>query len=46
MFGGSYSEFIETGTDPGKYFQPQYIPQPNIIPPNNFKPFSIDLCEN
>jgi hypothetical protein len=45
MFGGSYSEFIETGTDPGKYFQPQYInPQLNIIPPNNFKPFSIDMC--
>jgi len=45
MFGGSYSEFIETGTDPGMYFQPQYInPQLNIIPPNSFKPFSIDMC--
>lgn len=45
MFGGGYSEFIETGTDPGKYFQPQYqMHQPNVIPPNNFKPFSIDLC--
>ncbi len=42
MFGPSFSEFIETGTDPGKKFHPHYVHSH----PNNFKPFSIDMCEN
>ena len=46
MFGGSYSEFIETSTDTGKYFPPQYMQQSNPTNSNSYRPFSIDLCEN
>lgn len=43
MFGGGFSEFIETGTDPGKFFQRQH-PHQNINLHKNYKPFTIDIC--
>ena len=47
MLGPSYSEFIETGTDPGKYFQSSYINSQQLLNnSNNLSPFTIDLCES